>query len=763
MTGKINTKTSRRGKGKAEGAVPRVQVLDRAIRVVFYSGLALGSALCFPEYFYDGFETPKLFSVQVAAALIVLLWLIRSFRGKELSFRFPLLATPLLVLFLLAVLSVGWSLNRLLALERLYHVGALAAFLIFAWTLYRGREIKGPLYFVICVGGAVALWALVLDWVIPLRMWVYPHFIESSPGWVVDHYRSLTSNQGNPNFLLHILVLTAPAALGAIGAELSGGALRSLKGVIRLAGLILALAAELLCFFSSQNRSGVVAVILALVLFAAVALIFKRKALTGKIARSWKRITVSLLILAAALVFYLKYTDSGRSLAGKVATFGSQRLANWKMRIASLRSTENIDVYSRVVFLETGKEMIADDPLLGKGIGQFVIYYPRYKTVKHWLKFELLPPEITMWTLIPSESHNEYLQVLLELGGLGLAAFLAFWVLFARTMWKCLGGRTSRPDFYLLLGAAAGLAGTLANAMLTFPLQTVTSGVLVWTTTGLLIAGCPGNEGRGLFREISLKIDPRKLPGRLLTAALALLMIGCLWASQRIVHGEYLFHSALKNHALDLGASIRENKKAADLLPGKFEIQYVEGWLARLAGDSTTSRKYYERSLEAAPYFPRPYEYLPDYYYRNGDYRKAEQALRRYQEIYTPGIPQRLEALWGVICLEDTSADRFAEADYHLRRAGNDHSRLILAGEYLRRGEPDSATAILREPEKTLNYLSDYFCEINYLIGVSYLALGDSAAAKERFEKIVEHGGEQHPEFVENARRQLEKLKPRKN
>ncbi len=155
---------------------------NRAIEWVFYAGLVLGVSVFAPEYFYDGFEVPKLFCVQAAVALIAILFFFSSVRKKELSFRLPALMIPLLALFLFGAASIAWSLNRLLALERLFHVSALAAWLVFAWALYRGRSIRGPLYFIIFAGAAVALWALALDWVIPLRNWVYPHFVEIWPG-----------------------------------------------------------------------------------------------------------------------------------------------------------------------------------------------------------------------------------------------------------------------------------------------------------------------------------------------------------------------------------------------------------------------------------------------------------------------------------------------------------------------------------------------------------------------------------------------------
>jgi len=738
---------------------------NRIIEWVFYAGLVLGVSVFAPEYFYDGFEVPKLFVVQVFLALIVILFFFSSVRKKELFFRLPVEMIPLLALFLFGAASIAWSLNRLLALERFFHVSALAAWLVFAWALYRGRNIRGPLYFIIFAGAAVALWALALDWVIPLRNWVYPHFVETWPGStrVVDHYQMLISNQGNPNFLLHILVLTTPAALGAMLCELSAskGTRISKIRIFLIAFLAFVFLAELICFFTSQNRSGVLAFFFALMLIACVILFYKRAGLKKMLRRFWKRLLILLLGLSMAAASFALFTDTGSALAERIRARSAERLKNWKNRFASLGDLENIDVYSRVVFLETGAAMIADDPLLGKGIGQFVIHYPGYKTEKHWAAFSLLPPEIKMWELIPRQSHNEYLHIFIELGMVGLAAFLAFWLLFGIRMWKYIKSRSGDPAFYLILGAASGLAASLVNALFTFPLQTVTSGILLWATCGLLLAGCCAEREKDDCRKIELKINlSRPLSKALLVILTLVLPVICLWGSERILRAQYIFFDSLKQHAHDLPYSVRRSQLAADLLPGHFEMQYVAGLIAQLNNDRQAATEYYERSVRAAPYFPEPYGDLAEFYYIKGDYEKAEKTLLRYQEVYSPGVPERSHWVWGLICLKDTTRDRFAEAEYHLRNkaGGSFEPMMALAGAYYQRGLPDSTLAILDYWDRRVRTNSKNFARLADLYGLASLAVGDTATARERFRKIVQYVGEDQKQFVERARRILEEL-----
>lgn len=707
---------------------------------------------------------PKLFSVQVAVALTVILFFISSFRKKELSFRLPAEMIPLLAFFLIAAASIAWSFNRLLAVERLFHVSALAAWLVFAWALYRSRSIRGPLYFIIFAGAAVAVWALVLDWVIPLRDLVYSNYMEVGPGGtrVVDHYRLLISNQGNPTFLLHILVLTAPATLGALLAELSSFRASKISRlrVIVTACLGLAFLAELICFFTSKNRSGVVSFLLALMLIACVILFFKRSGLKEALLGLWKRLLILFFALIVAVASFVSFTDTGSALAGRIRTASAARLENWKNRFASLGNLENIDVYSRVVFLQTGKAMFKDDPLLGKGIGQFVIHYPEYKTKKHWEKFSLLPPEIKMWELIPRQTHNEYLQVLIELGLAGLAAFVLFWVLFGVRVWKCIRSRSGQPAFYLILGAASGVIGTLANALLTFPLQTVTSGILFWATCGLLLAACCSGTEKDERREIELKINLSRPLWRAVLVVLTLVLpLICIWGSVRILRAQHIFFDSMKQHYQKTQYSIRRSQVAAELLPAHFEMQYVAGWLAQLENERDTATKYYERSVRAAPYFPEPYRHLAEFYYIRGDYQKAEKTFLRYQEVYSPGVPERSQWVWGLVCLKDTTRDRFTEAESHFRMAGNNlEAMFTLAGEYYRRSLPDSTLAILDYWNRRLSVSNRNFTKVAFLYGLASIAAGDTAVARERMAKIAQYAGEDQKQFAERARRILEGL-----
>ncbi|MBN2289900.1 MAG: O-antigen ligase family protein, partial [Candidatus Glassbacteria bacterium] len=469
------------------------------------------------------------------------------------------------------------------------------------------------------------------------------------------------------------------------------------------------------------------------------------------------------LLAGAAAIF----TESGKSVSAAALGASRERIERWKSRFANLTNFENIDVYSRVVFLETSAAMIADDPLLGKGIGQFAVYFPGYKTPKHWDRFPLMKAPIIRWSEISPFAHNDYLQVFVELGAFAFAAFLLFWVLLAWLVLKSLRRSAGDPRFFLLLGMSAGIAGTLFNALFTFPLETVTSGLFFWTMTGLVLALCGRLAPEGGLRESGRVISPGAAGRAALILAAALLLAACLWGSARLLRAQYLFFDGLKNHALDLDYSIRRISRAAGLNPYHFEFHYVQGLLDQYTGDEAGARVSFEKAARMSPYFPEPYRYLSSYYFQDGDYRRAEACLRKYEKIYPYGVTTALDHLLGLICLQDTSRDRLSEADSLLCRAGNFQALLSLAQASYARGRLSRALELMPRLADLTSPDHDLQRHLGVLDFYGSLALeaGDTATARKQFSAVLstidQYAPGGHPELKRRAEGIVEELDER--
>jgi len=753
---------------RAEAAAVK---FEKAAKWVFYISLFLGSVVFVPDYFYDFFEVPKLFCVQVGAALICCLFLFAAAQRGKLHLRLPLIFLPLAFLALMAVFSVGWSVNRGLALERFFHVGSLALFCFFSLRLFRGRSIEIPLYFVVVIAALLCAFGLALDiikidmiWLASLRDFLLSHiklpqevqrepylrdlffaYTEPRPSGtkVVDFYRELISTQGNPNFLFHILVLSTPAALGLLVHRFVSGVQQSARRWKRWlvpAGLVISPGLMLICFFRSQNRSSLVAVVLAVLIFLVLAAIFFRGRLLTLFRPLAARLLAGLAVIILAGALGIFFTDTGRFLAQKAADSAELRLAHWKTRFANLAKPETRDVYNRLILYQACAGMIADNPLLGKGIGQFPVYFPGYKTHEQWQLLQLTQHVTRRWAEIPSYAHNEYLQVFAELGVFAFISFLLFWILLG---WQAIGSlRRSRgdPRFFLLLGTVSGIAGVLFNSLFTFPLQTVTSGIFFWTLAGLLLVQCEQFLPGGRLREIECQLTLRGSRGRLaLTVVAAALLVLSIWGSFRLIRSQHLFFDSLKNNKYNLQYSIRRNRRAAELAPHHFELHYVQGWYHSMARDTSAARKSFEKAVGLAPYFPGPYKNLSTLYMLNGDYRRAEQMQVRYREIYPPGVTPEMDYVYGQICLKDTLVDRISQADTLLRKSGSVEALMSLARGYRERGKAVTAMELMPQVKLKLapkTRLEQFLSAIAFF-GHTALEAGDTATAREQFEAII--------------------------
>jgi len=767
---------------------------DRALWLVFYLSLAGGATVFLPELFFDGFEVPKLFLLQLGAAAFVFLLLVRSALKGTLEITLPPVAAPLAALFLLSAASIAWGMNPLLGLEELYRVSVLAGFCFFAYYLYRTRRISTPFYFILFASLALSLWALILDYNEALRELIYPTKYYDIKAQVVTgqpsaFYRGLIGNQGNPNFLMHILALSAPLGLGAFVHELVSPPRPAWRRLI-LFLFALAAAVPSFCILVSQNRSGLLALAAGSVFFAFFLVRRERRQLTHALKQWLKspRGRMSLTLLALGLltaVIFMISTTRGRSLAPRMARFASERIQTWADRFGRLKNLEDVGVYSRVMFLEAGARMIREDPLLGQGIGQFVLEFPGYKLKKHWYIFYMMHPPILRWDDMPRQSHNEFLQVCLATGIIGLFIFMAFWIILFLLVMRYFKREGDSRFRYLVLGAGAGIFATLVNSLFTFPLQTATSATFFWTAVGLLLAefNRPGSEPGGLARErpwIRLSLQSKSAKRLLAFGALAMLIL-CISGSVRLVKARYLFFAALKQHAYDdyyggreyLDYSIRRCETSVQLVPYHFETEHVLAHLYKLDNNTTGALEHFERTIELAPYFPDPYTHLPKLYLRNRERAKAEAVIRRLYAILPPGIPDtpdslevpginydELNYLLGWCILHDTTDGNFDEAEKWLKKSNTLDADMELGIAYYERARYDQAAAIFErwsvDRGRGTN-IEARLVALRYL-GLIYIKQEKWESARETFEKVSRIAGENAPDFSQIAQEALDNL-----
>ena len=200
---------------------------------------------------------------------------------------------------------------------------------------------------------------------------------------------------------------------------------------------------------------------------------------------SGSRVALAAAVLSVAVVLLVRH--SGATLRGwrqsvpRVAAAAALLICVFGLLVFLLpitrHATFQYSASTRWQLLNVGTRMFADRPVLGVGISQFYALFPRYTSSRLQDAFE-----DSLGRPVPRENaHNQFLQVLAELGAAGLVSFLLVLTLSIR------GGVRSPVH----AGAQAALAAFLITWLAGHPLLTPLVSYSFWIVVGLCAAGGP--------------------------------------------------------------------------------------------------------------------------------------------------------------------------------------------------------------------------------------------------------------------------------
>ena len=136
-------------------------------------------------------------------------------------------------------------------------------------------------------------------------------------------------------------------------------------------------------------------------------------------------------------------------------------------------------VQSRGVILRTTAKGIADTMPVGSGLGSFVKIYPLYESA------DRVTPEYVI------HAHNDYAELVLELGLAGIlliVAFLVWWGVVSKAAWRAGGGGPYAR------AASIATAVVLVHSLVDFPLRTAAISATFAMCLGLLIDRRPAQR-----------------------------------------------------------------------------------------------------------------------------------------------------------------------------------------------------------------------------------------------------------------------------
>ena len=596
---------------------------DRLMIIIGLATLVVSPFFIVPGLVHFSNIPPRA-AILSGAALVMIVWALKSLVQKSAGFRLDRLT--LIILFFLGWcwFSLFWAKSLFDAFYICMNWSSCALFfLLFSHLSLAGLE-KVQKAFLILIPSAVTLMAVIglcqaffgLD-IIPQA---YP------PGSVFS----------NKNMAVHVMVM----GLGTcyVGMIACNSLLK--RGIYTAAALISTMYVILTC-----TRTGWLAVII-LTLFFFCFYYFSRRTdrreTEKKVARRVWMIPAVIAVAVVCLVYNpIPYDASMAPVFKKIS------------KTAELIENPNKAATGRLTIWKTSLKMWQDRPLHGFGIRNQKIHYPRYEERGRTRN----APDPGMQVL---EAHNDFLQIMVETGGVGVLLMIGMLSLgiFTGVAAASRSGLMQTSGM-VALAASAGLLALSVEAFFSFPFYRPIPPLWCFAFLGLINALRADTHPSAPW---SYDILIPRIPAAMVCVGLAIFLIGFayrdlkseVYYSKARLHGDNgRFKEAAEYGEKALGQMPWRQRIAVYLAAGYLETGRYEKGKTILSG-FIQSNPYWVKSLEnlgnseaalgntdaALGYFEKIIafkpRYLPAYFYTGLTYlnmKESEKALEWFEKL----------------------------------------------------------------------------------------------------------------------------------
>jgi O-antigen ligase len=384
--------------------------------VLFYGVVGL---LLFGPLAFGAVEPWSISVLQVGAGLLFAFWAVGQVAAGKLEIVGNLLFYPMLLFagVILWQLATGRSAYRpdTFSAALLYFAYGLLCFLL-VQCLRRKSQVKALAWMFSGYGFTVAIFALMQGVASNGKL----YWLKSLPsdGWIYGPYINHNHYAGLMEMLTPIPVVIS----------FSSGVRGTRKAMAILAAAVMAST-----IFLSGSRGGMAAFAAQMALLAAFVL--KRR-------KNWTATFALPCFLGIALLL-LAWLGGGESAE----------------RMASIHNATRAELSggTRLTIDRDAVKMFAQKPLLGWGLGVFPEVYPQFSSLSTNLQVGM--------------AHNDYLQFLVDMGALGLAAVVWFLLRVFRSASKKLKHWPHGTNTAVALAALLGITGILVHSLVDFNLQ----------------------------------------------------------------------------------------------------------------------------------------------------------------------------------------------------------------------------------------------------------------------------------------------------
>jgi O-antigen ligase len=375
--------------------------------------------LMFGPVAFGAVESWSIFLLEIFSVLLVLLWFAKQLVDGEIKIQSNPLFLPMggfaVLVFAQLVSRRSSYPHDTVSSALLYCAYAMLCF-VASQSLLRSSQARKIAVILAFFGSAVAAVAL-FQGIAPNGK-LYWLRQPQHGGWIYGPYVNHNHYAGLMELLVPIPLIVALSNLVERNDRIAAGvAAAVMTGTIFLSG----------------SRGGMMAIF---VEFAVLAIVLLRQKRGMRIALSVGTFAIILLSLLSWL--------GGKELTTRVTSISTEARTEISggMRL-------NID--------RDSIHMFRSKPVLGWGLGTFPVVYPEFRSF--------------YTNFFVNQAHNDYLQLLTEMGLLGFATMLWFLIVLYRSAIRKIGDWTSDVSSAVTLACTLGFTGILVHSLLDFNLQ----------------------------------------------------------------------------------------------------------------------------------------------------------------------------------------------------------------------------------------------------------------------------------------------------
>ncbi len=540
-------------------------------------------------------------------SLLVMLWAIELFVRPQIQINLTRLAWPALGVLGAAALSLINA--ESLALSLISFVG-LIYFGLLGLAIVNAVESERDIKIVVS--------ALVLSASIASGYGLLQYYgkLPGPPGFVGGS-PAMISTFGNPNYLAGFLAhLVVPGVFLCFVIQNRWARL----------GLLVFLVLMTAALVAANSVGAWLAALFSAIFFFAGIVLFR----LGRALHAQRRWALAVVIVLGLVVWLQSPPGPLNALIGRAATLEGgpiekvvqffQRL--WEENSGIARSWNWWIAY----------EMLKAHPFVGVGLGDYKVEFLEYKA-----RFKETPlgQQYNFYLPRAIQAHNDYVQLIAELGLIGLLAVGFFVGVLIRSAHNFVRSSESPERRVWAVALCAGIVAFLTDALVSFPLHLPASELNLVLLMSLLYT----RPLLGSSPTVTLGSKTKTAVG---ATALALALVVSLFvyrdwqADIALDEGE----AAINSLRYEMARVALERSVALALAPGK--ALYYLGVIYSERGELARARDYFERSLKTYP-TENAYIQLADVDLRLGESERAHERLKALLRL-DPEPTMRLEA-----------------------------------------------------------------------------------------------------------------------